>query len=146
MKTFEARIIRSFLFFVLISFISVNGYGQIKLSQPLSPGGTFGLVDVNELKGGLMLVEDIAQRDNIYMNRTKRGMLVVVEDADLIKDGEQIKCFMFFLTRAAVVRSLGFMIFEAFKGISEIFDIFLKSFSDQFFRFFSVVRTIAFVD
>lgn len=95
MKTFKTGLITKCLLFIGLVFLPALTNGQIKLSQSMSPGGTFGLVDVNELKGGLMMVDNLEQRDSIFMNRTKRGLMVVVLDADEVEVGDQTKTYMF---------------------------------------------------
>ena len=95
MKTFKTGLITKCLLLMGLALSPAILTGQIKLSQSMSPGGTFGLVDVNELKGGLMMVDNLADRDQIFMNRTKRGMMVVVLDADAVQAGDQTKTFMF---------------------------------------------------
>lgn len=95
MKTFKTGLITKCLLFIGLVFLPALTNGQIKLSQSMSPGGTFGLVDVNELKGGLMMVDNLEQRDSVFMNRTKRGLMVVVIDADGIQAGDQTRTYMF---------------------------------------------------
>ncbi|MFB6319827.1 hypothetical protein [Saccharicrinis sp. FJH54] len=95
MKTFKTGLITKCLLFIGLVFLPALTNGQIKLSQSMSPGGTFGLVDVNELKGGFMMVDNLEQRDSIFMNRTKRGLMVVVIDANDVQVGDQTKTYMF---------------------------------------------------
>lgn len=52
------------------------------------------MIDANELKGGLMMVDSLELRDSIYMYRAKKGMMVVVADAESTS-GYQTKTYMF---------------------------------------------------
>ncbi|MFC0875146.1 hypothetical protein ACE01N_01060 [Saccharicrinis sp. FJH2] len=118
MKTFKTGLITKFLLLIGLVFLPALSNGQIKLSQSMSPGGTFGLVDVNELKGGFMMVDNLEQRDSIFMNRTKRGLMVVVIDADDIQAGDQTKTYMFLPSEDPVDYSDGGKIWNTYDEYS----------------------------
>lgn len=94
MKTLTTGFLKKCMFILGLSMLTTLSFGQIKLSQPMTPGGTFGLIDANDLKGGLMMVDSLELRDSILMYRAKKGMMVIIADAEAAA-GYQTKTFMF---------------------------------------------------
>ena len=75
------RVCLAIVVFLLVLF-GTNARGQVKMPDMISPGDTWGLIDVNVLYGGCMQYDSYAALLNTDVQFLKRGMLFVVYDYD----------------------------------------------------------------
>lgn len=68
------------LFFLLL--LSIKGQAQVKMPDMISPGDSWGIIDVNALYGGCMQFDSYSGLLNADVQYLKRGMLFAVYDYD----------------------------------------------------------------
>ncbi len=79
-----------------VVFLAFRGTAQVVMPDQMKPGDTWGLIDVNELYGGFMQVDDTAALYAIDVQFVKKGMVVIVYDTDGNElNGIDTKSFMF---------------------------------------------------
>ena len=82
------------LFFLLL--FSIKGQAQIKMPDMISPGDSWGIIDVNALYGGCMQFDTYSGLLGADVQYLKRGMLFAVYDYDGINgNGLDTRVYMF---------------------------------------------------
>lgn len=82
------------LFFLLL--LSIKGQAQVKMPDMISPGDSWGIIDVNALYGGCMQFDSYSDLLNADVQYLKRGMLFAVYDYDGINgNGLDTRVYMF---------------------------------------------------
>ena len=83
-KTHYPVFVRLFQILMVLLFLFMGSHiqAQVKMPDMITPGDTWGIIDVNNMYGGCMQFDSYAELLNTDVQFLKRGMLFVVYDYD----------------------------------------------------------------